>query len=327
MSSNEILVISAGGTILKRQHGSGMEWSVNIEELLQSAAPSQSFSIIKAYEGLAANFKLADIVRIARIIKTSPLERILITLGTDVLEEVAFALDYILGADKKIVISAAMRPYDREGYDGVLNLRDGIEFLLHSEIDIKGVFCVINEQIFAGRQIYKHHSTRADAFSAYPGAVGEIISGKLLLHNMPTPNTTSKTSLLDIPLEVINSLSIPILWAHTDMRLDYFQLSSCHGLVVAGMGAGSIPDFIRSELSKYLTNVIPVAISTRCSIGPSHAENLYTGSLEKYTSVGFLVNEFNGLNALQARLKLHMEIATASVGVACASWLSRFYRN
>ncbi len=313
-SNNEVLVIVAGGTILKRQHGNKMEWSVKPEDLLEKASPNTIFNVITAYEGLAANFSLTDIINIATIIMTSKHQSILIILGTDILEEVAFALDYILSTTKKIVISAAMRPYGRDGYDGILNLNNAINFLLNTNNSLKGVFCIINEQIFSGRQIYKFHSTRADAFAAYPGSIGEIVAGEVCLHNLPVKKEDN-LCLLDVPNDIITSLRVPILLMHTDTNPNFIKIEVCDGLILSGMGAGSIPDSMRMFLATKHTKRIPIVISTRCTVGPNHADNLYTGSLYKYTSQGFIVSEFTGLNPLQSRLKLQIDIAIARAGL------------
>jgi len=321
MSSNEILVLAAGGTILKQQQGQKMEWSVNPEELIKLADKDVGFELETVHQGLAANFTMEKVVAIAQLIRRKKQQNILITLGTDILEEVAFSLAYLLGSAKTVVITASMRPYGREGYEGISNLRDAFSFLKASNSHKGGVFVVINEQIFLGKNVFKYHSSRIDAFRAYPEAVGEFLSGQPF---------TSHVCEKSIPIEdletidklIVSEVNVPILWTHMNMDPGIFDTSKCDGLVIAAMGAGSAPEHVTEFYADNLTKDIPIVISTRCPVGPNHAESMYTGAVEKYTNRGFLVREFTGLNALQVRSKMHIDIALHKQGIKKIAWLS-----
>lgn len=85
-------------------------------------------------------------------------------------------------------------------------------------------------------------------------------------------------------------------------------LEGADGVIVAGMGTGSIPNDIIEVLEKY-TNKIPVVITTRCTTGQSFDDYYYKGSLKKYESKGFIINGFENLNPLQARIKLILQLS------------------
>lgn len=318
MTQERLLILAAGGTILKKQHGQKMEWSVDLSELVRLADKEIEFEIQTVYHGLAASFRLETVIEIAQNIESSKQKKIVITLGTDVLEEVAFALSHILGSSKTVVITASMKPYGRDGYEGIANLRDAISLAKNSTTE-GGVYVVMNEQIFSGKNVFKYHSSRPDAFRGYPGAIGEMLSGLAVLR--PPEESQGISRLSEVSPKLVGRINIGLIWTHMDMSLDNYLLSRCDGLVIAAMGAGSVPSKISDKLAEKWTEEIPIVISTRCPIGPNHAESMYTGSVEKYTNRGFLVREFTGLNPLQTRMKMHLDIAMDCQGIETAYWI------
>jgi len=319
MSVKKILMIAAGGTILKQQQGQKMAWSVEPAELVEQACPGLDYSLQTIYTGLSASFDIRTVLDIAKLALETPCNSIVITVGTDVLEEVSYVLSYLLGNLKKVVITASMRPYGRDGYEGVANLRDAVTLATDEEGPL-GVFVVINEKIFSGRTIFKFHSSRFDAFHAQPGPVGEVISGSPVFAF--TPKEENVDGFQELTGGDLGDVNVPILFTHMNMRANNFQFETCDGLVVAAMGAGSVPTDITEFLADDLVKRIPIVISTRCPIGPNHAESMYTGSVDKYTSRGFIVREFTGLNALQSRAKLHLDIGLDKHGIAQPDWLN-----
>lgn len=308
---SELLIVAAGGTILKQQEGAVMKWSVSPETLLEEAAPSLKYRLRTGYSGLASDFCMSDVVTIAKIIEAEPDLPVLITVGTDVLEEVSFGLDVLLGGRRKVVITGSMRPYGREGYEGIRHLADSIATLQDDSVP-NGVFVVFNEQIFLGRTLRKMHSTRADAFAADPGPLGGIVSGRPKLHAVPI--TTEGADLSAKGLETIDDIRVPIVWSHMNSGFDAVSLGDCSGVVVAAMGAGSMPTRMKDFLAEHVTPRIPVVISSRCAFGPSHAELMYTGSVKKYTDLNFVVKAFEDYTPLQARIKLQIDIALGREG-------------
>ena len=82
---------------------------------------------------------------------------------------------------------------------------------------------------------------------------------------------------------------------------------SFDGLVVAGAGTGSISQAVRRELS-VVTKAMPVVISTRCLGGPNYDDEMYPGSRQSCEDEGFILRGYEGLNPLQARLRLMAEM-------------------
>ena len=87
------------------------------------------------------------------------------------------------------------------------------------------------------------------------------------------------------------------------------MLSDLEGLVICGMGTGSISSSIFELLSEW-TSKIPIVIVSRCAQGENVDEYYYVGSRSKYEDKGFLISGYEGLNAVQARMKLIFELAS-----------------
>jgi len=90
------------------------------------------------------------------------------------------------------------------------------------------------------------------------------------------------------------------------------MLPNIDGLVLAGMGTGSLPNHLVDELSKKWTSEIPIVISSRCLIGLSYDDDYYTGSRDKYESKGFRLDGYEALNPNQSRIRLCLELSNFS---------------
>jgi L-asparaginase len=104
-----------------------------------------------------------------------------------------------------------------------------------------------------------------------------------------------------------------MVWTMTlDPILPEAMLESLDGLVLAGMGSGSIARSVVEQLAPKWTSKIPIVITSRCPVGLNYDDYYYRGSLEKYESKGFQILGYEQLNPLQARLKLILEMASES---------------
>ncbi len=317
MNKRSILCITAGGTILQRATSSGMAWSVSAADLIKQFETSLNISFTTLYTGLAANFRLSDVLKIAHAIQNDTEHGgFLITLGTDVIEEVAFALDYLLDDPPPVVIVGAMRPADALGYDGVSNLQQAISLLDADHEGPLGIVVCIGEQIHSARHVFKHDSEHFTAFRSHPGPIGDFRNGRPIIRFRTAAKDTAPGILGYLNADLLNNLRVPIHTLHTDASIELEWASRQDGIVLAGMGTGSVPDQIREALAREQTKRIPIVISTRCQIGSNYNDWLYKNSLAKYEGVGFLLRDFFGLNALQARIKLHLELAAYRAGAS-----------
>ena len=188
---------------------------------------------------------------------------VVITQGTDTLEEVAQFFDYLWPHDIPLVLTGAMRSAEQPGTDGPANLLDACRVALSENSRQRGVQVVMNGQIHLARSIRKTESLALQAFSSpNVGPVGLLLEDQVCYQRppdsrtlLPLPQqTTHKVALLEA------SLSADTLLLQNIIALGY------DGLVIAGFGAGHVSPSWAMEIER-IARKIPVIIATRTGSG------------------------------------------------------------
>jgi L-asparaginase/Glu-tRNA(Gln) amidotransferase subunit D len=105
------------------------------------------------------------------------------------------------------------------------------------------------------------------------------------------------------------------------------MLKELDGLVIAGMGTGSISNTLVTQLSPKWTELIPIVLTSRCDHGSNVDEYYYKGSLDKYVSKGFKIVGYENLTPIQARIKLILELSTTDSNSNCVLTFFRTCSN
>lgn len=188
---------------------------------------------------------------------------VVITQGTDTLEEAAQFLDCLWPHDAPLVLTGAMRSAAQPGADGPANLLDACHVALSENSRQRGVQVVVNGQIHLARSVRKTDSLALQAFSSpNVGPVGLMLENQVCYQRppdsrglLPLPQqTTHKVALLEA------SLSADTLLLENIVALGY------DGLVIAGFGAGHVPPGWAMEI-ELIAKKIPVIIATRTGSG------------------------------------------------------------
>lgn len=237
---------------------------------------------------------------------------IVVTHGTDTLEETAFVLDGLLRTTVPVVLTGAMRGADDPSADGPMNLRAAIHLAV-SGGERAPVRVTFAGEVFDALEIRKWHATADDAFRAVKVAVDDVsISG-----DEPRPLRTP--ALPDVaPSEdvvLIRSVSggcAPLLAAARAIGV--------RALVVEGFGAGNVYAADHDELDRFIADGAVVVLATRCSDGrvvPTYGRR--GGGVELIAS-GLIPT--GRLSGIQARLALAFLIADGADAAAIASWFA-----
>lgn len=302
----KILVVSLGGTISQKAASDG-SMTVDVDQRsLCAVAEGVSLRFEELRKSTGANLQISDLFEMRKCIDAnlSHYDGFVILVGTDSAEEIVFGLDLLLDMDKPVVATGAMRPADALGYDGLSNFRDAIMILRHAAASRSGVLFVISEEIHAARYVRKSDSQALSAFASPNGPMGRIRRGepKFYYHGLPPIR-----KFLSIGKKLAD-LHVPIVPMYLGCRVQAEDFMQCHGLVLAGMGTGSLPDRVVDELSPSITSKIPVCITTRCISGGSYDDFHYKGSLNKYESRGFILRPYEELSPYQARIRLMFDL-------------------
>ncbi|MBP6018537.1 MAG: asparaginase [Burkholderiaceae bacterium] len=167
---------------------------------------------------------------------------IVITHGTDTLEETAYFLDLVLPLGKPVVLTGAMRPATALSPDGPLNLYNAVLLATSPLAHQRGVMVLMNDQVHAARFVTKTHTTQPDAFrSADHGCLGLIANGQLHMAQSPVPRSGAAghfdaSALHSLPL-------VDIIYDHQNAGQHLYTASvaaGARGIVFAGTGNGSL---------------------------------------------------------------------------------------
>ncbi len=249
-----IVLLATGGTIAgsgaSTSLGSYKSGELGIKELLK-AIPSLN-KIARILGEQISNigsqdmteevwFKLAK--RVQKLLNDSRIQGVVITHGTDTLEESAYFLNLVLHSTKPVVLVGAMRNFTSLSADGALNLYNALSVAIDEKSANKGVLVVIDDTIFSAREAIKTHTTHTSTFKALnSGAIGSVYYGKAryYMQSLRKHTIESEFSILELnpPLPKVD-----IIYTHVGMTPDLFQASlnsHAKGVVIAGVGNGNV---------------------------------------------------------------------------------------
>ena len=178
----KLIFLPLGGTIsmVESVGGEGAKPRLGGEDLLQASrfAGAADVEISPRPPIASANLALPDLVEIAGELQQAfdgGCDGAVITLGTDTLEEVAFALDLLLGSDRPVVLTGAMRFANQPGSEGAANLKAAFDVAANPDAGGRGVMVVMNDEIHAARFVTKANTISTAAFSSAPfGPMGIV---------------------------------------------------------------------------------------------------------------------------------------------------------
>ncbi|MCI6989050.1 MAG: type II asparaginase [Campylobacter sp.] len=243
-------------------------------------------------------FKLAN--RVNELLN-SDADAVIITHGTDSIEETAYFLNLTVKSDKPVVILGAMRPATSMSADGALNIYNAVSVAIDKNSAHKGVMLVMNDEIHSAREVTKANTTNVSAFvSPNTGKIGIVNYGVVDFYTQPLRKHT-KDSEFDI--NGINELpQVDIIYAHSNDNATLVEAavkSGAKGIVVAGMGNGSLFPSVEEALAKAKDSGVVIVRSSRVGSGTTSVGTGVKLYDEKY---GFIPADT--LNPQKARVLL-----------------------
>ncbi|MDW5441627.1 asparaginase [Polaromonas sp. SM01] len=240
----------------------GSPFELRTEQVAQIDSKDMSFSVWRDLAG-----------RVNHWLAQPEVQGIVITHGTDTLEETAYFLQALLHPAKPVVLTCAMRPATALVPDGPQNLVDAVAVAAHP--GARGVLAVCAGVIHSALDVQKVHPYRLDAFrSGDAGPLGYVEEGRLrLMRNWPlTPVDHAQAAI-----ESIATLPNDAAWPRVEIVMNYAGASAAvvqallasgvQGLVVAGTGNGTLHHALEAALHQAQAAGIPVLRATRCLEG------------------------------------------------------------
>lgn len=231
-------------------------------------------------------------------LKDETITGVIITHGTDTLEETAYLLDLLLDTQKPVVVVGAMRNFSELGYDGSSNLSAAICTVLSPESLGKGVLVVMNNEVNAASQVTKTNTLSLDTFKSLEfGPLGIVDNDEVIYYrNIPSRQVIPSES---IEKKVALIKCVPGM--DSDI-IDFYLDSGYKGIVVEALGRGNVPPSLVNGIKKSITNDVPVVMVSRCNTGRVLYTYGYEGGGKQLRDIGVI---FGGnLPGQKARIKL-----------------------
>lgn len=315
----KILVLHTGGTISMQADATGAVVTSQDNPMNHVSNPLEGIEVhtLDFFNLPSPHIKLKHMLALYHKIKEEAdnYDGVVITHGTDTLEETAYFLDTMKIPPIPIVLTGAMRSSNELGSDGVYNYLSALRVASDDKAADKGVLVVMNDEIHAAKYVTKTHTTNVSTFQTPThGPLGLIMKQEILYFKTAEPRVRFN-------LEHIQGL-VPIISAYagmTDELIDMLDLEQLDGLVIQAFGAGNIPKETAQKLENLLQKGIPVALVSRCFNGIAEPVYAYQGGGVQLQRAGvFFVKE---LNAQKARLKLLIALNAGLKGQALKDYM------
>ena len=221
-----------------------------------------------ASESLTNDNLLTLAKRVSVLSKQSDVDGIVITHGTDTLEETAYFLTLTVHTDKPIVMVASMRPGTALSADGALNLYDAVAVAGSKDARGKGVLLTMNDTIQSGRDVSKNVNVVPSAFSSQWGPLGMVVEGKNYWFRAPVKRHTINSEFDIDTIDALPPVEIAMGYEGvSSTAIDALAASGIKALIHGGTGNGSVADRIVPNLQKARADGIIVIRSSRVPDG------------------------------------------------------------
>ncbi|WP_323050381.1 asparaginase [Caballeronia mineralivorans] len=274
-----IAVLATGGTIAG-EAGDAAKTSgykagvVGVDKLL-GAVPSLS-QVARIHAEQVASIDSKDMTpalwatlcaRVNALLEQDDIDGIVITHGTDTLEETAYLLHLTVKSEKPVVLTAAMRPATALSADGPLNLLNAVTVAASRASSKQGVLVAFNNQIHCGRDVTKTSTYAVDAFrSPEGGALGWVQDGQVeFQRSVVRPHTLQSPFQIraELPaVEIVTSYA-----GASRVAIDALVAAGVKGLVIAGTGNGSIHSTLQQAVADAVKQGVAVVRSSRVGAG------------------------------------------------------------
>ncbi|MGB3069550.1 MAG: asparaginase [Ottowia sp.] len=207
--------------------------------------------------------------RVAALCARDDVDGVVVTHGTDTMEESAYFLHLTVKSPKPIVLTGAMRPGTALAADGPANLLHAVAVASHPGSSGRGVLVVMNEEIHSARDVAKVHAMRLDAFASPHGPLGLVAEETPRWYRALTrPHTTQS----EFDITAIDTLPlVGVVSSHGNMRQEIYEAWVALGaraIVHAGFGGGTVPAYLADYLSMLRARGVLLVRASRTGAGP-----------------------------------------------------------
>lgn len=299
-----IWVVTTGGTIAMAHDDSagGAVPTLGSTDFLRLLPAGTGPVEIEEFCNLpSAHFELKTIWglrnRVDELAGMEGVQGVVITHGTDTLEETAYLLDLTVDTDKPVVLTGAMRTVSQVGYEGIANLTAAIRVAGSGAARGLGALVVMNDEIHAARHVTKTHTQSTDTFKSLEyGPLGRVDGDRVVVARRLLRQHISSSKLE----EDVHILKLGV--GQSDWLLRVLMEAGAAGVVIEALGGGRVPPDWMPSIREAIERGAAVVIGSRCPGGRVYDSYGYEGAHGDLQKAGAIFAE--GLNGQKARIKL-----------------------
>lgn len=302
-AEGHVVVLSTGGTIASTHDKTGavvptVTGSKLVEPLSGTFDRDKLTLEVKDIAKLDSSAMTLDdtdsiITAVNKELRRDDVDGVVVTHGTDSMEETAIAVDTFLDSEKPVALTGAMRPFDDPNPDGPDNLALAVKTVTDPANEGRGTFIAFADHVIPARGAFKSDTSKADGFANNNGK--KQPQRPKALKYKPLGNTR-----------------VDIIAAYPGAPADLIQRSldsGAEGIVIEGMGTGNIGDEL-AQAAKAAAKKVPIVLTTRVDHGP--VEGIYGGAGGGATLADADVISSGTLRAPQSRMLLAAAITTGT---------------
>lgn len=308
----KVAVVFNGGTI-----------SMKIDERIQAAVPGltsdEILSMVTGIEDFAKiesftfsdkpspHMTIQDMLRLSDFIKElvarEDIDGVVLTHGTDTLEETAYFLDLTIDTEKVIVVTGAMRSSSELGYDGPFNLATSICTAISDDAKNRGVLVCFNGELNSASEVTKANSMSLNAFKTPNfGPIGIVDNNKVLFYRNTKKHISYNVEKIDCDIALVKCAA----GVKSDY-IDYFIDKGYKGIVIEALGRGNVTPDMALGIKRAIDKNIPVVVVSRCFEGRVHEAYGYEGGGKMLKDIGVMFEDT--MPGQKARIKLMLAIS------------------
>jgi len=270
--AKHVVIVGTGGTIASRYDpplGRTVA-SQSVEAILSSAAKPddlpgltfENFSTIASFNMTLA-FVDGLVRRLRELLDRPEIDGVVVTQGTDTMEETSFLAGLLVDSEKPLVFTGAQLAHDHPQSDGPRNLLDAIRAAAAGVTKGLGAMICFNGELHGAREVTKVHTSAVETFQSYHhGALGIVDGDRVIVYRRPQLGLHLRPERLDKRVEILKA----VIGADGTM-VDAVRQMGIDGLVVEAFGRGNVSAQFGQALGRVCRDGLPVVITSRCPIG------------------------------------------------------------
>ncbi|MEG1255257.1 asparaginase [Clostridium sp.] len=304
---SKVVVIFNGGTISMKVDEKIKAAVPNLtgEEIMSMVTGIESYAEVESYTfsslpspHITPNIMLELSNYVKTFLDRDDVDGVVVTHGTDSLEETAYFLQLTIKSEKPVVVTGSMRNSSELGYDGPANLAASICTATSMAARSRGVMVCLNNELNCASEVTKSHSMHLNTFQSPEfGPIGIVDSNEVRFYRESIAKEYIDTNRIENNVYLIKSCA-----GMDGTLIDFCVDKGVRGIVIEAMGRGNIPPLMAKSVEKAISKGVAIVIVSRCYKGRVLDSYGYEGGGKQLRNMGVILGE--SMPGQKARIKL-----------------------